>query len=506
MGHAEQGDKAGPASSLGWPDRFLQEHGRRPRILHICNIANYAWVNASIMRRHGVDCVVLDPDFYHVASTPEWLEARIEGEHGDDFYPDWSKARVSGFQRPEWFINGPTPFVLRELAFRESGNAGSRAIFRFLSRFYRTAGAADRGKTAPLRRFMEGRGKPALLMKSLIRRMLLGRGEFEAAMQAPARDFDGPPIPSDALPPRLPEAVLRAALEPFDVIIGYTLGTRIPAALGLPRYVSVELGTIRGLPFEDSDTGRLCAWLYKASPEVFITNVDCLGAADRLEIPPERRTLIPHPFDLQRALAYQPPQSPLKSDVPYFFCPARHHWRSGNSSWLKGNDVLIRGAAEAAGAGRNFRLVMVDWGEETHLSRELIEKLGLGDRITWVKPLSRLALWPVVCGATAVLDQFAAPAFGGAGLEAMALGRRVISRISGADVGQFFSCTPPFLDAATAAEVALQIGRALDDPADEAGVGLSGQEWMRREHGIERQLELQFAAFERLVRRHGAAR
>jgi hypothetical protein len=116
-------------NAINWPERFKSLHGRNPRVLHICNIANYAWVNASIMRRHNVDSVVLDPDFFHVASSPEWLEAHICGGHGDDFYPDWAGAKVHGFKRPDWYLNGPTPFVMRELVARQSSSSVKRFFF-----------------------------------------------------------------------------------------------------------------------------------------------------------------------------------------------------------------------------------------------------------------------------------------------------------------------------------------------------------------------------------------
>jgi glycosyltransferase involved in cell wall biosynthesis len=492
-------DKQDP---MQWPARFKAVHGRPPRVLHICNIANYAWVNASLMRKHGADCVVLDPDFYHVASAPEWLEAALGGEHGDDFHPDWNKAGLSGFTRPEWFINGPAAFVIRELAAREQGAGLKRKVYRILSAIYRRAVAAERGKTSPFLRFVEAEGALAAALKTAIKRLTLGRAKKS---KPPNSDAAGaPPVAQPsfaALPANFPAAITRQAMEPFDVIVGYTLGARYPAALGLTRFVSLELGTLRGLPFEDSPAGQLCAWLYRASPEVFITNVDCIAAADELGIPETRRTPIPHPFDLDRASAYAnaPEPSPLAGPTPYFFCPARHHWRDGNASWLKGNDVLIQGAALAAAEGLRFRLVMVDWGEEVALSRQLIEDCGLAERVHWLRPQPRLKLWPIVCGAAAVLDQFAAAAFGGAGLEAMALGRRVVSRIEGAETVAFFDTVPPIMHAETPQQVARGIAAVLDDPQDEAGVGAAGQRWMAAEHGVERQLSLQFAAFERLT-------
>lgn len=490
------------AADAAWPARFRAALGRAPRVLHIGNIANYAYVNAKLMRRHGVDAVVLDPDFYHFASAPEWLEAEIAGDIGDHFHPRWRDARLGGFARPEWFLNGPTPFVFPELAAREAGQRWRRALFARASAIYRHGIGARAGQVAPLRRLLDGTDPFSIALKSAVRgatRALRAGGTAQPAAPLPAM----PAAPT--LPRSVPEAVLRAALAPFDVIIGYTLGARLPAALGLPRFVSLELGTLRGLPFEDSELGRLCAWVYRNSPEVFVTNLDCLEPARRLGIPPERITPVLHPFELDAALRFAaaPPPSPLAGEVPYFLCPARHHWKGGNASWLKGNDVLIRGAALAARRGAAFRLVMVEWGEEVALSRALIAECGLERRVRWIAPAHRRALWPMLAGAAGVLDQFAASAYGGVGLEAMALGRPVVSRIEGADLSPFHRRPPPILHAATPEEVAARIAEVLADPA--GARGRAGQDWMIEEHGVARQLALQFAACERLVARFGAA-
>ena len=39
------------------------------------------------------------------------------------------------------------------------------------------------------------------------------------------------------------------------------------------------------------------------------------------------------------------------------------------------------------------------------------------------------------------------------------------------------------------------------DPMDEAGLGRAAQDWMRREHGVARQLREQFSAYEALLSR-----
>lgn len=494
--------------SRDWPARFRAAQGRPPRVLHVCNIANYAWVNATLMRRAGVEAVVLDPDFYHFASAPEWIEAEIEGEIGDHFHPRWQALRVRGFRRPEWFLNGPGMFVYPELAARAEGSRARRAAYAAFSRLYRRGLGAPAGRISLFRRLLEAGDPASLLLKRAVRRGLglLGR---RPRREAPAAAPAGAPqvVGASWLPGGVSLETVQGALAPFDVVIGYGLGGAVPLALGLRRVVALELGTLRGLPFEDSLSGRICAWLYREAPEVFVTNLDCLEPARRLGIPEERITPIPHPFDVERAIGFAaaPPPSPLAHLAPYFLCPARHHWKSGNASWLKGNDVLIRGAAEAMRRGAEFRLVMVEWGEEVALSRALIAEEGLAGRVHWIAPAPRMKLWAMMAGAAGVLDQFAASAFGGVGLEAMALGRPVISRIEGAELGPFFAAPPPIRHAATPAEVAEGILEVLGDPARGRALGAAGQHWMRTEHGEDRQLALQFAACERLVARFGAA-
>ncbi len=464
-----------------WPARFRAAHGRAPRILHIGNIANYAWVNAMLMRRHGVEAVVLDPDFQHFASAPEWIEATIEGGLGDHFAPAWHRMRIAGFVRPEWFLNGPSALVMPELLAREGGQPARRALLRGLSALHRRAMASRAGA---LRRAAAG----AARIGGGVLRRLARRGA--AAGGGGAAGGDGRAA---------------SALARFDVVIGYALGAEIARQAGHPRFVALELGTLRGLPFEDSATGRTCAALYRAAPEVFVTNLDCIDATQRLGIPQARITAMPHPFDLDRALARAAADAPAAGGDPVLLCPARQHWKRGNASWLKGNDVLIRGAALAATRGAHFRLTMVEWGEEVADSRALIEGLGLGDRVRWIPPAPRATLWPMILRATAVLDQFAAPAIGGVGIETLALGRRLVTRLDPADPAPFFATQPPVLHAATAEQVAARIAQVLADPEDLAGLGARGQDWMRAEHGVARQLALQFAACERLVARFGPA-
>lgn len=89
-----------------WLDEFIKKHGRRPRILHIGNIANNAYNNAKILLEAGLENYVICYDYYHIMGCPEWEDADLQEFRGDQFRPKWYKQDLAGFKRPEWFIQG----------------------------------------------------------------------------------------------------------------------------------------------------------------------------------------------------------------------------------------------------------------------------------------------------------------------------------------------------------------------------------------------------------------
>ena len=55
-----------------WLSDFREAEGRAPRVLHIGNIANNAYLNAKILNRRGFECDVICYDYYHIMGCPEW--------------------------------------------------------------------------------------------------------------------------------------------------------------------------------------------------------------------------------------------------------------------------------------------------------------------------------------------------------------------------------------------------------------------------------------------------
>jgi len=492
--------------SLDFPRRFEAKFGRRLRILHIGNIANYAFVNAKMQRQAGIDADCIDPNFYHIMACPEWLEAPITGDHGDDFRPKWSRVSLNGYKRPAWFVQGDEELAFRYLVARNAGRGDeSWAILRQLE-IHRRAFTND----TPL-----PEGLLAALLKSehpILRRLrqsanaILRRGR---PIALPPLAGVVPSAPAHAVAPPLEVIpyidrahLFRDALAHYDLIQGYTVQAVYPAAAGLPNFLSYELGTIRGLPFEDSAMGRLTRWVYLMSPEVFVTNTDCMPSAERLGLDMEHVHRALHAFDVEDAIAFSRRWHEMPGDdVPVFYAPARQHWKHGNDSILKGNDVAIRAAALLKARGRSFQLILGEWGSEVDLSKALIEDLEVGDCIGWSKPLPRNSLWPAFMRARAIIDQFKSPAFGGVSLEALALGKRLITGYDHAAGSAYFSEAPPILECRTPESVATAMETCLDDPDDRTGLGRKAQDWMMHEHGLDRQLSDQYRVYEQLLSR-----
>ena len=174
-----------------------------------------------------------------------------------------------------------------------------------------------------------------------------------------------------------------------------------------------------------------------------------------------------------------------------FFSPTRQHWLDADRSLTKGNDIMLQAAGRLWAEGRRFQLVLVEWGSDVAETHKLINELGFTEAVRWVHPMGKHDLWRAYCTSHAVLDQFILPALGGVGFETLALGRRLITRTDQPTLARFFGAAPPVLPAATIEEVASSLAHVLDDPADQAGLGCAGCEWIRTYHSARRTVAIQ---------------
>ncbi len=111
------------AENAMWVKTFREQNGRAPRVLHIGNIANNAYLNAKFLNAKGFDCDVLCHDYRHIMACPEWEDAEFVVAGLDHLAPDWVAAKAAGFTRPRWFVQGPQNLCIDYLIAKRSGRA-----------------------------------------------------------------------------------------------------------------------------------------------------------------------------------------------------------------------------------------------------------------------------------------------------------------------------------------------------------------------------------------------
>jgi glycosyltransferase involved in cell wall biosynthesis len=482
---------AAPAAA-DWVAAWRRRLGRAPRVLHLGNIANNAYLNAKVLRAAGVDADVLCCDYYHIMGCPEWEDADLTGDHGSDDLPDWNRVDLRGFRRPEWFVQGPSTLCRAYLTALQQGRTRRAAALR------QCLGLSMRPRlrrgVEPLlalrRRARSLRQPPAAPPGAPPHALVARAGALSAAFAAAFPDRADRPTPDDLFPLVAAYAPFESILEPYDLVHAYATQGLLPLVAGRP-YVVYEHGTIRGLPFQPEPLWQLCALSYRQAEHVFITNADAVDAARRLGL--ERVTFVPHPIneehlaqdDEARALR-QRLQSELDTDFVVFH-PSRQDWtESGDPVWEKGNDVFLRGFARfVREVNPRAAAVLVQWGRSVAATRRLAAELGIESRIRWIAPQPNRSMVRWMHAADVIADQFLVGAFGGITPKALACGRPVMLKLDEDAHRWCFAELPPVLNTADERAVLDALRRTYLQPDVARDLAVRGQEWYRRHHSNE---------------------
>ena len=261
-------------------------------------------------------------------------------------------------------------------------------------------------------------------------------------------------------------------------------------------YAAYSHGTIRTIPFEDNLQGKSVKHGYQSADVVMITNADYIKASKKLEFDEGKVVFIPHGFDetlFNNLLSQNLEMKPTGPTT--FIAPARHIWVEKGTGHEKGNDKVIHAIRILKDSGNvDFNVLVVEHGQDLSATKELARKLDVEDCITWTPRLNYNDLWALISSSHAVIDQFVIPAIGAIGLEALALGRRLINHDDGS-MEAFFDAPSPLISAYSAEEIAAAMKMVIKDPFDKAGLGASARDWFKASHSqafIKQQLLLTF--------------
>jgi glycosyltransferase involved in cell wall biosynthesis len=505
---------------------FVRRHRRLPRVLHVGNIANNAYLNAKLLNAAGYDCDVICYDYYHAMACPEWEEADFRGDIDDPLRPDWARLDLGGYVRPRWFAQGPQNLVIDYLIAKRRGHdaladalwsdlgvanrtrEGLPARFKTLRRMW-LLWCLARARAIPQRvwiglgRFGDRYGVLGWLFASMLAPLVMllllpfyltakyrdsGRDAALAVVERTLRDLQRRfttafPTRTDTLT-RADWAPYRSVLEQwaelfsyYDIVQAYSTDVAYPLLTGHRPYVGFEHGTLRVYTLCDSAVCRLTALGYREADHVLITNGDCLEYAHKIGV--ESFTPMLHPIDDSRIEAAVGAYDELHRHYGVdhlFLCPLRHDWA------IKGTDHYIRALPGIASRiGTSFRVIMTGWGSQLNDSRALAEELGVADFIAWVEPMKRGELIRMQKSVDIVFDQIALPHFGATAPQAIAAGVPVIMSYEPESTKWIIAEPAPVLRAWSADDVVEAVTRAID-PAFRAQHVAAAKAWFDKNH------------------------
>jgi glycosyltransferase involved in cell wall biosynthesis len=498
------------AEVFDWYRDWRTKRGRPLRVLHLGNIANNAFNNARIQRQYGIDAYVIAYENYHIMASPEWEEATFDGDLGDPFFPNWRGVDLAGYQCPNWFASGPLGLCCEMIEAEVLGKPDSAEALRLKLKTLREAECSQtywsfliRQARRLRRRLTRLSGEVPAAADVFLSKVFLKPRKSDAnharlieTWKKAITPHQSAPVPRDFSGYRARLRYLNDLFRHFDVIQAYSTDGAWPLLAERP-YVAYEHGTLRAIPFEENTTGRLAATVFLGADHAFVTNLDCMEAAERLGIPADRFSPLPHAFDEKRLIGFRHSHREIRppDDRVTFFHPARQDWLLADPSMIKGNDRLVRAFARISRTHPFARLVMIAWGRDLAATRDLIKSLGVEEKIRWLDPMRKQDLWRTYLSSHAVLDQFVLPAFGGVTFEALALGCRVITNVDVGAAERFFSKAPPVYSASSEDEIYRMLEQIVLDRDDLAGVGEAGAEWIRNHHSAERVVQLQLEIY-----------
>jgi glycosyltransferase involved in cell wall biosynthesis len=485
-------------------------------------------------------------------ACPEWEEVDFEGTIADQLKPDWRSVNLHGYVRPRWFAQGPLRLCLDYLIAKRSGRQALAAcLWRELGEANLTQKSAPRPAVIGLRwlarardEYVRARDWPAAAGRwwaALQSWGVAGNyvGWLGAAFVAPivmtglvllqlipGKRQSLPvqwPVTASADLPEVIATQLFAAVFPdrkdrltavecapyfsnlpkwvelfsyYDIVQAYSTDVVHPLLAGKRPYLGFEHGTLREFTLGDSSTCRLTALGYQQADHVLITNGDCLEYARKIKV--SSYTPMVHPIDDRRLRAIPGDYDGYHRQFGtsrLFVCTLRHDWS------IKGTDKYIRALPGLVGSlGRDFRVVMVQWGMDLDRSRELAAALGVEDLIVWLQPLKRSALVRLQKSADVVFDQIALPHFGATAPQALAAGVPVIMSYDPASTEWIIPEPAPILPAWTVDEIVGAVETALD-PVWRKDYVVRARRWFDTYHSGDRAVDLLSAAYDDVLRK-----
>ncbi|MCK5004165.1 MAG: glycosyltransferase [Candidatus Aminicenantes bacterium] len=458
------------------------------RSLHIDNIANVAYANCKLLDQiDGNEVTLSYHNNTHLMSQPEWDDLEIDPENFPDENNFFNNSEdFSDYQLKNW-INRDTLLTHNHPSF------------------------VSLGRYLPLK--LKNRIRPAFLTTM---RMIQNRRDFSIPfslrgnlkdpwksrcdnLSKISRTFDKRwHISSFEFDSFYKQSVwVKKYLKNKEIVFSYALSPIYSMILGNHPFISVEIGTMRNIPFENSLIGKALALAYRLSPHILITNPDVKSRAEKLGI--ERFSFCPHPVDedIYKPLGPSKVKKLRMELIPehknkfILFSPARQNWG------VKGNDKLFIAFAKAFKTKKDVLLIIPGWGQEVKRSKTLCNKLGLTKNISWINPIPEPLMVKYFQISDLVLDQFQLGVFGLITSKALSCGKPVITSYSDNINSWCFKERPPVLSANSTDEISHSFISLYKQKNSLRKISIDSRKWIENHHSKEIVVNILLASAEK---------
>lgn len=155
-----------------------------------------------------------------------------------------------------------------------------------------------------------------------------------------------------------------------------------------------------------------------------------------------------------------------------------------NRSSMKGNEKFFFAFRDYIEKFGNAHAIVVDRGSDKDYAKTLIKELGIEEYITFVPELNELERVNFMRMADVVLDQFQIGAFGLGALEALSVGKPLITFFDNETVPFCYDHPPPILNAQSSEEIFHQLVEVSKKDVREK-YSLNSRNWILRHHSRE---------------------
>lgn len=316
-------------------------------------------------------------------------------------------------------------------------------------------------------------------------------------------DSEGVKIPKDFLR-ALPEKDIVMISSPAELVslarrarlvvsftgsFGFAMKWRWPLRrlFGLPPVISIATGSdFSELLVEPSGRGRFFRY-FSSTCDLNMVCAYPHVLKNILELRLKNVIFPRYPIYILPDRPVQPIASLLEGKLR-FFHPSHLDFKvrdpGGHRTSAKGSDRFLRAFIRALDHGLNADCLVLDRGPDRWEAKKIVEATPHASRFVWRPHLSRDELFDEMTRADVIVDQFDVGGLGGIAIEAMALGKPVMTYVAPQCVHIVYSSPPPVISAHSEDEIFDAI-MSYADRSRLLALGASAHEWVHENHGWE---------------------